>query len=282
MRILIIGASGFIGRQLVRSLEVNGYKFDISSRKSANKSLGIVYFDFQSRKTFKNACQYDVVIMAAFDHKYSGNIRFIKYLKKQKFSGKIVYLSTISALDWKKLSQDIFVYSKSLEIYSWVKRKCEKLIIGSRMNYCIIRPSVVLGGGSWDSIFSTINDSDKVFIPDEGDNFCYFVNVSSVVELIIDNLDGKENSVLNGFGELKSWRSLISTKIYPTNSNRYSDSRMKNLVFQIIYNTRLGLLIQYILKRYILIHGSGRKKHMNTYKATNTVRNLMSINFRLQ
>lgn len=282
MRILIIGSSGFIGRQLVRGLEVDGYRFDISSRNVSNQRPGIVYFDFQSRKTFKNACDYDIIIMTAFDHKYTGNVSFIKYLKEQEFSGKLVYLSTISALDWKKLSQDRLAYSKSLEIYSWVKRKCEKLIIGSKMTYCIIRPSVVLGGGTWHSIFGAINDSDKAFIPNEGNNFCYFVNVSSVVKLIIDNLDGKENLVLNGFGELKTWKSLITTKIYSTNSNRYCDSRLKNLVFRIIYNTQLGLLIQYMLKRFILSHGGGKNYRINSYEATNTVRNLMSINFRLK
>ena len=280
MRILIIGSSGFIGKELVKRLKEKGYAFDITSRHDSNQKSGTQYFDFQNSQSFANVLDYDIVIMTAFDHKYSGNLSFVKYLIKHKFPGKLIYLSTISAIDWNKLSQGEEVYSKSLEIYSWVKRKCEKSIVDSKLNYCVIRPSVVLGGGTWHSIFATINESDKALIPKVGNNYCYFVHVASIVQLIIDNLESKENKTLNGFGDLKTWKSLITTKIQPTNANKYCDSRIKNLAFLLIYNSYLGLLIQYILKRFILSNGLGKNYHVVEYEATNTVRNIMSINFR--
>ena len=282
MRILIIGSSGFIGKELAKRLEERGYAFDITSRHDSKQRSGIRYFDFQNSKSFANIFDYDVVIMTAFDHRYSGNLSFVKYLMKHKFSGKLIYLSTISVIDWNKLSQGVEVYSKSLEIYSWVKRKCEKSIVNSKLNYCVIRPSVVLGGGTWHSIFTTINESDKALIPNVGNNYCYFVHVASIVELIVDNLESKENKTLNAFGDLKTWKSLITTEIQPTNANKYCDSRVKNWVFLIIYNSYLGLLIQYLLKRYILSHGRGNVSNVENYEATNTIRNIMSINFRFR
>ena len=208
MRILIIGSSGFIGKELAKRLEERGYAFDITSRHDSNQRSGVQYFDFQNSKSFANVLDYDIVIMTAFDHKYSGNLSFVKYLIKHKFPGKLLYLSTISAIDWNKLSQGVEVYSKSLEIYSWVKRKCEKSIVDSKLNYCIIRPSVVLGGGTWHSVFTTINESDKALIPRDGNNYCYFVHVASIVDLIVENLESKENKILNGFGDLKTWKLL--------------------------------------------------------------------------
>ena len=282
MKILIIGSSGFIGKELVKRLEERGYTFDITSRHDSKQRSGIVYFDFQNSKSFANVFGYNIVIMTAFDHKYSGNLSFVKYLIKHKFSGKLLYLSTISVIDWNKLSQGIEVHSKSLEIYSWVKRKCEKSIVDSKLNFCIIRPSVVMGGGTWHSIFTTINDSDKALIPNGGNNYCYFVDVASIVELIVDNLESKENKTLNGFGDLKTWKSLIATKIQPTNANKYCDSQIKNLAFLLIYNSYLGLLIQYVLKRFILSSGLGNNSHVDEYEATNTIRNIMSINFRFR
>lgn len=282
MRILIIGSSGFIGKELAKRLEEREYAFDITSRHDSKQRSGVQYFDFQNSKSFANVLDYDVVIMTAFDHKYSGNLSFVKYLIKHKFPGKLLYLSTISAIDWNKLSQGVEVYSKSLEIYSWVKRKCEKSIVDSKLNYCVIRPSIVLGGGTWHSVFTTINESDKALIPKDGNNYCYFVQVASIVDLIVENLESKENKTLNGFGDLKTWKSLITTKIQPTNANKYCDSQIKNLAFLLIYNSYLGLLIQYLLKRFILSHSVGNNSHVVEYEAKNTIRNIMSINFRFR
>jgi NADH dehydrogenase len=140
MRILITGCTGFIGRDLIKELNKEGYKITCFIRSRENFSgegkIEYIYGDLKNMSEIKNAAKnIDIIIhLANSEENPEENILFVKNIidaaKKEKVK-KIIFFSSMAAK------------RKVIDRYGKSKAECEKKIIDSGINYVIIRPTMV-------------------------------------------------------------------------------------------------------------------------------------------
>ncbi|MFH1210165.1 MAG: NAD-dependent epimerase/dehydratase family protein [archaeon] len=155
-KILITGATGFIGTKLVPKL-LNEYKVVCFVRKTSDISkfkddkLEFRYGDILDKTSLINATKnIDVVVHLATSHKQGKeDLNFIgsKNLLEACQSNKIDKLIFISSMATKR---------KILDDYGKTKLKIENLIKGSKINYIILRPSIIYSENNLSLIGKTL------------------------------------------------------------------------------------------------------------------------------
>ncbi|MFA6250158.1 MAG: NAD-dependent epimerase/dehydratase family protein [Candidatus Shapirobacteria bacterium] len=195
-KIFITGANGFIGHNLVNYLSGRGYEVYALIRKSTvpcfdlKENVRVIRGDLLDKESLeKNVPQGSVVINLGanpYDPKLSylvnvGGTRDLIDVCKRKRVKKFIHTS----------SQSTKIRTKG--VYADSKLKCDDMIKESGVNFVILRPSLVYGGGE-KGLFNKIKTlvSKAPFIPVFGDGKCkicpiYIDDFCRVVECLIED-----------------------------------------------------------------------------------------------
>ena len=143
-RILVIGGAGYIGREVVKCLEAEGFTVTVLLREklSGYEKKHIICDLLDKECLRKNINDFDVVINLAaivrtiYKSRYKDNLAGLKNLidvLKEKHINKLVYFST----------QNVNIKNKGP--YAKSKSDCENLLKNSGLSCIIIRPNLVYG-----------------------------------------------------------------------------------------------------------------------------------------
>lgn len=143
-RILVIGGTGYIGKDLVKGMINRGYNPRLLIRKGKSFARCDYFFgDLLDKESLaKNIKGFDLVIDLAgvvrtFDKKkYNENVRGLKNL--------------IDVLEEKKIKRIIYFSTQNVNLknkgpYAKSKKASEDIIINSSLDYLIVRPNYVYG-----------------------------------------------------------------------------------------------------------------------------------------
>jgi predicted dehydrogenase/nucleoside-diphosphate-sugar epimerase len=149
-KILITGANGFIGQCLVNYLSGKGYFVLAMIRKGSipgfdfNKNVEIVYGDLTDINSLENCIQDGCAVV---------NLAANQYHPKMSYEVNVDGVSNlISVCEKKKVTKLVQISSQSTKIknkgvYSKTKIEGDKLISNSKLNWTILKPSLVYGEG---------------------------------------------------------------------------------------------------------------------------------------
>ena len=189
MNILLIGGNGFVGKALINELRKKRIKVTYISRFQ-NYSIS------KDEATWIQGDIFDIENIA-INEKYDIAIHLIGTIKNKKLYSK---LNTESVTQTIKLCQKqninkliYFSANGGFKQYLESKRKGEKLVVDSKLNYLIVRPGLMYGKDRFSSYFNILPIK---FFSKFGITF--FKNVyplpvekvaESIVKTILDNTD---------------------------------------------------------------------------------------------
>ncbi|MFX1582809.1 MAG: NAD-dependent epimerase/dehydratase family protein [Promethearchaeota archaeon] len=214
MRILVTGATGFIGRQLVRKLIEDQHEVSALVRKTSDvhelpKTLRLIDGDMLDTSSLEEAVQnIDVVIhLAAYfdfypkDKKllYRINVEGTRNLVNaciQASVSRLIYISTTEVIgpvenppgDENSPLRPQFDYSKS-------KVEAEEIVRASSLetglDHVILRPTGVIGEGELYTVFETvqaINEGQIPMTPGDGEKILMYIYMEDVISGIITSI----------------------------------------------------------------------------------------------
>lgn len=217
MKSLVTGASGFIGRHLVKRLSEKGVKTRAFIRRTSNiqslkdlKNVEICFGDITDYSSIEKAavgCQIVYHIAALVNdwgdyqsfHRvnYLGTRNVIRASIKAEIK-RFIYTSTIDVLDMdgKKVVQDDHPYSHSLGPYSKSKAEAEILVRKSNQKIpsVIIRPPAVYGPEDPQCTMRTLKLAERnlVFLVNRGKNIFPHLYIDNLIDVLI--LASQKNS----------------------------------------------------------------------------------------
>jgi len=143
-KILIIGGTGYIGREIVKELKNKDYEVAVLSRKfNPLKDIKCIQCSLLNKELLKEKINgFDVIIYSAgivrtiMKWKYDENLPGVKNLvEAMNFNNikKLIYFSTQ------------YVYIDKTGPYGRSKKECDRIIENSGLDYIMIRPDFVYG-----------------------------------------------------------------------------------------------------------------------------------------
>ena len=232
-KVLVTGASGFLGKRLCASLLEKGYNIRIFLRNKIidnyfkNFEAEIYYGDLRDPESLKNAINgVDIVVHAAAEQKgewqdfkqttIDGTENIISYCRQYNVR-RLVYISSMSVYQISGTNPGSIIEENSpLEnkpqkrgFYSWSKLEAEKIVKAamSRNNgftTVILRPATIIGpGGQVFSPIVGISVYNKIFIVlGKNSNRLPFVYIDNIVDAILlsiehENAAGKIFNVID-------------------------------------------------------------------------------------
>src|SRR3989344_1610046 len=143
-KILIIGGTGYIGREIVKKLRNKNYEVAVLSRKSNTlKDIKCIQCSLLNKELLKEKINgFDVIIYSAgivrtiMKWKYDENLPGVKNLvEAMNFNNikKLIYFSTQ------------YVYIDKTGPYGRSKKECDRIIENSGLDYIMVRPDFVYG-----------------------------------------------------------------------------------------------------------------------------------------
>lgn len=143
-RILVIGGSGYIGREIVTKLVEEKYSVSILSRNpEENKSIHVIKGSVLDKQfLINNVKGFDVVVYLA---------AIVRSLNKSKYKENLTGIqNTIEAMQKNDIKRLIYFSTQNVHIgktgpYGSSKKLSEKKVLSSSLNYIIIRPNYVYG-----------------------------------------------------------------------------------------------------------------------------------------
>lgn len=182
MKILVTGASGFVGKNLIKYLDK--YEVNILSRK---KTLGNGVFvgDLFNKKILLDASKVDIVIHLAGIT--DGNVLKVNYEGTKNL---------VDACVENKIKKFIFISSYDAVLntdYGRSKLKAEECIKSSGLNYIILRPMVICGKDNKKDLGKLIRliKLGIVPIPGKGNFKLQPVFVDDIVKIILKAVESK-------------------------------------------------------------------------------------------
>jgi len=160
-RIFVTGAAGFVGSYLVPMLINAGFKVTILIRlKKESKILPggvkVIVADLSKKGPWQNKLKgHDVLIHLAAEISSTDPNMFEK-------NNVVATTNLIKAAKYAKIKKIILFSSAAVtsirkDLYAQTKEKQEKIVIGSKINYLILRPSMIYGPGDTKNIGWLIN-----------------------------------------------------------------------------------------------------------------------------
>jgi len=226
-KVLITGASGFLGSSLLERLSRDGYKVHALLRASSNKQylndlegINFIYGDLLDMHSLRSAVKdTDVVIHCAAlmsNHDWASRNEFYRIncmgtkniLDVAISSGvkHFIHISTVGVLGGNS-RQDYLdenaPYGDRLSKYEWSKCEAERILLGYLKNYkapiTIVRPAQLYGPRSaygWLPTLKAIKNS-RFMIVGDGSSLIHMTYIDDVIDgiasLILEN---------NSFGEI--------------------------------------------------------------------------------
>lgn len=236
MNILVTGATGFIGKNLVRSLVNNNHKVKCLIRETSKKAdigylkkikVQLFYGDITKKETLENSIDnVDVVYHLAgvlgnfntpekdfYKIHVLGTKNLLKLCKKQKF----IYCSSAGVLG-PIIDGDELRRLNPTNVYEKTKAEAEKLVL-EYDNYAILRPEFVYGPYDLHvlNLFRAIKNRNFYIIGD-GSNMLHPAYVDDLIYCLIKCLDKKiKNKIFLVAGEkpitVKEFAKLIAGQL---------------------------------------------------------------------
>lgn len=262
-KVLVTGASGFVGKELVRHLVDKGYYVRAFVRKLSDtkylEDMGveIIYGDIRDHDSLFNATdEIDIIVHLAagtkgtkeyiYDVCVNGTKNLVN-VATERGVNRIIYMSSMSVYDYGAVKNGATIGEDSLlernpelrGAYSLGKREAEKIILShlGDKNPCwtVLRPSMIFGNGS--NLFSPLGIKLGKFLVvfGNGSKRLRLIHIEDVCFAIIkvmenDNTKGKVYNV--------SHYDTISVREYIENyvKTKYKDIRVLYLPYWIPYS----------------------------------------------
>jgi len=240
MKILITGATGFIGKNLVPELVSKSHKVRCLVRKTSRKEdinylkkLKVELFngDLINKKSLKGICRgIDIVyhltgVLGSFNASeklmFDINVRGTENILNESKEGKVkkfIFCSSAGVLGPIIKGGGSSPYSPS-NLYEKTKVEAEKLVLKSKLDYIIMRPEFVYG--PMDNhvlpLFKAIKYK-KFFIIGDGNSLLHPTFIDDLIQAFIKCLDPKiKNQIYMIAGEkaikVKTLYKLIAKKL---------------------------------------------------------------------
>ena len=221
-KILITGATGFIGKYLIEHALKNNYTVFIALRKTSNTSRinhlkwTKIEVDYTTEATidnaFKHAPAFDIIIHNAgvkscyskneyfqYNTELTKNLCTVIYNRKL-VKDQFIYISSLAALgpgDPKTLEEiNENAIQNPISDYGRSKLTAEKELIKSRLKYIIIRPTAVYGEGTsdYDDLISIVRKKTAIYptTPKQKLSFIHADDVANLVFLAINNKNSNQ------------------------------------------------------------------------------------------
>lgn len=179
MKILITGASGFIGRDLCSKLCRDHSITAVYRNNKIDSSFNSIRADLRDEKTVSsliNQVSPDLIYHLAYDRNdlnpsiVDSAKNIVKSIKKSNFNPKIIYLSTDSVFDGNNPPYDENSKPVPMDDYGRAKFEAEKIFTG--IDAMIIRTALVFGVDKPDNNLNILLNGLKT----EKFNFKYFTD----------------------------------------------------------------------------------------------------------
>lgn len=212
-KIILTGASGFLGRNLIEKLVQNNFEIIAVDVKKIDKTLidKVTFFQMSIEeflnKNITALDEADYIIHAASVLPYKGNKNEIEStnvnstkLLVEEVSKRNLFLVYVSSSGIYGKPDDIPVKTTTdfnpLDAYGKSKVRAE-MYISNRLelqNFVIVRPRTILGnkrGGIFNIFFKLIKKNIPIPLPNNGRQIIQFVHVDDVSNLIIHLIKNK-------------------------------------------------------------------------------------------
>jgi len=190
MNILILGGTGFIGRNFVQSILNKNYHITLANRGISNPKIfkSLRFLPIERHTEYNNilsSSQYDTIIdFSCYSLKHFKNTFF--HLNFNKY----IFISSSSV--------NGAPFDKSLEIdpmikYANNKKKCEDFILQNIKKYSIIRPCYVVGENDNTYRFKKINGE---WFWNNGSKLEYFIESENLCHIIEKEIITNESKII--------------------------------------------------------------------------------------
>ena len=206
-RILVIGAAGYIGKDLVRTLSEKGYDITLMLRKNPkNTNLSNYnYFiaDLLDKQTFSDKIkEFDIIINLASVVKAKNKSRYkenlltmknlIQSIEKSNKKPNLIHIST----------QNVNLKNKGP--YATSKKQAEDILTKSKLGYTIIRPNYVYGidkNNNFYKLAKTIKRYNLAPIIGTGENKIQPILKQDLIDIVVNNIKTpKKNKIIEASG----------------------------------------------------------------------------------
>ena len=251
-KILLTGATGFIGSNIYKLLINNGYKVDCVVRKRDKRFKTIIIHDLTKPFPKKNYSKYDCIIHAAaystinekdsaqiFSNNVISTNNLINFANHYKIK-KIIFMSSISIygdIQCKTINNNTRINKPS--IYGLSKFVCEQLLKNTDNNFksISIRLPGVLGHKSVRNLFTNFlykikkNINIELYNPDFRFNNCIHVNDLGqfVISLIKKKLIRHDHVVVGSKQSLRIFM-IVKNMINKLNSSSKIKIKRSNML----------------------------------------------------
>lgn len=197
-KILVLGATGFLGRHLIKRLKDNQVTYLIrrNSKNTHIKGKNLTYGDVANLDDLIKASKgQDIIINLSTPNTQNDKINkkvivdgaknIISAAKKNKIK-KIIHLSSAA------------IYRKNKDSYGESKKEADELFLNSGLNTVILRPTMIYGRGGYaaEKLFaSVIKIPFFVLVAGNGKNKIQPIYVNDAVSAIISSINFEPNGV---------------------------------------------------------------------------------------
>ena len=208
LKILITGASGFIGSNLVNELGENGNSIFALTRAKTNLCKTVTWAKWQLGQALPKTAQqsFDVAIHLAYDFNSSD-------IENKNVNGTVNIVNELRNLGVKKqiFFSSLSAHKNAASKYGTIKYEIEKKL-ANYSDIIIVRPGLVLGdGGIYGRIKSWIKNHSIVPLPDGGKGLISFISMkelsNKIQKIILMNNDIKEFNIFES--QTLSLRQLV-------------------------------------------------------------------------
>lgn len=229
-KVFITGANGFIGHNLVDYLSARDYEIYALIRKNSipsfrlKENVKVIRGDLLDKKSLEDNVPVGSIVVNLAANPYDPKLSYLVNIGGTS--------DLIDICKRKKVKKFIHTSSQSTKIktkgvYADSKSKCDESIKKSGINYVILKPSLVYGGGE-KGLFNKIRSLVSLvpFVPVFGDGKCkicpiYIDDFCEIVEKLIN--DDKLRKVVFDVGSRKAitYGDLYSETIKRVNSKAF-------------------------------------------------------------